>query len=268
MSIINTTPDSFSDGGLNHLLPSALKSCSEHLELGADVLDIGGMSTRPGASNVTEQEELERVLPLIKELRKNNKKEVIISIDTLRARVAEEAIKAGADIINDVHGGREEGMFETMRNLGTPVILMHSRGDSSNMTRLTDYDLEGGVVGGVRKEMEQMVRKALEKGLNRWNIILDPGIGFAKTSKQNFELLKDLDKLFGESELLREFPVLVGLSRKKFLGPEKLDAKDRVLETAVGVTACIASGRCEITRIHDTKQMRDAVRVADQIYRS
>ncbi|GAA5978007.1 hypothetical protein JCM5350_006296 [Sporobolomyces pararoseus] len=267
MSIINTTPDSFSDGGLNDSLPSALESCSEHLELGADVLDIGGMSTRPGASNVTEQEELERVLPLIKELRKDNK-EVIISIDTFRARVAEEAIKVGADIINDVHGGREEGMFETMRNLGSPVILMHSRGDSSNMTQLTDYDLEGGVVGGVRKEMEQMVRKALEKGLNRWNIILDPGIGFAKTSKQNFELLKDLDKLFGESELLREFPVLVGLSRKKFLGPEKLDAKDRDLETAVGVTACIASGRCEIARIHDTKQMRDAVRVADQIYRS
>ncbi|GAA5962191.1 hypothetical protein JCM3765_003893 [Sporobolomyces pararoseus] len=274
MSIINTTPDSFSDGGLNNNLTSAIKSCKEHLDLGTDILDIGGMSTRPGASQVEEFEELERVLPLIKELRKNDKnreegKEVIISVDTFRAKVAREAIEAGADLINDVHGGREEGMFETMKELGVPVVLMHSRGDSSNMNELTDYDQQGGVIEGVRKEMEQMVEQAIiEKGLNRWNIILDPGIGFAKTCKQNYQLLGNLDRLFGESQILKEFPVLVGISRKKFLGPEKLDAKDRVLETAAGVTACIASGRCEITRIHDTKEIRDAVKVADQIYRS
>lgn len=230
------------------------------------MIDIGGMSTRPGASDVTEEEEISRVVPLIESLRKEQHLEVPISIDTFRARVAEAAIKAGANIINDVHGGREEGMLETMKNLGVPVVLMHSRGDSTTMTKMTNYG-EEGVVKGVRREMEEMVKTALEAGLARWNIILDPGIGFAKSSEQNYILLRHLDSLFSESPLLKEFPVLVGLSRKKFLGPDK-EAKDRVLETAVGVTATIASGRCEITRIHDTKEMREAVKVADAIYRS
>lgn len=266
MSIINTTPDSFSDGGLYNSVSSAVSSCRSHISAGADILDIGGMSTRPGASDVTEEEEIARVVPLIKALRTEHGFATPISIDTFRPNVARAAVNAGANIINDVHGGREEGMLEVMRELGVPVVLMHSRGDSKSMTGLTDYGAEG-VVKAVRKEMEEMVEAALSAGLARWNIILDPGIGFAKTSQQNHVLLRHLDSLFSESELLKEFPVLVGLSRKKFLSPDK-DARDRVIETAVGVTATVASGRCEIARIHDTKEMKDVVQVADAIYRS
>ncbi|GAA5953041.1 hypothetical protein JCM10213_002620, partial [Rhodosporidiobolus nylandii] len=119
---------------------------------------------------------------------------------------------------------------------------------------------------GVRREMEEMVLAALDAGVLRWNILLDPGIGFAKTAAQNYELLRRLPELVGESELLREFPVLIGLSRKRFLGPAK-DAKDRVMETAAGITSCVASGVCEVVRVHDAKEMADAVRVADAIYR-
>lgn len=266
MSIINTTPDSFSDGGLNDSLSSATTSSLSHLDQGADLHDIGGMSTRPGAADVTEEEEIYRVVPFIESLRNKLGLEIPISIDTFRSRVARAAVEAGATIINDVHGGREEGMLETMRDLGVPVILMHSRGDSQTMTQMTEYG-EEGVIAGVRREMEEMVLKALKVGIAKWNIILDPGIGFAKTSEQNYTLLRHLDTLFADSTLLREFPVLVGLSRKKFLGKD-LDAKDRVLGTAAGVTASIASGRCEIARVHDTKGMKEVVTVADAIYRS
>jgi dihydroneopterin aldolase/2-amino-4-hydroxy-6-hydroxymethyldihydropteridine diphosphokinase/dihydropteroate synthase len=269
MSIINTTPDSFSDGGVNASLSSALSNASTHLEQGAHILDIGGMSTRPNAADVSPEEEASRVVPLIRALRTGEQGEgrtIPISIDTFRPSVARSAVEAGATIINDVYGGRESGMFSTMAELDVPVVLMHSRGTPETMTSLADYSADGGVVGGVRREMEEMVLQALEKGVRRWNVVLDPGIGFAKTAKQNYELLRSLPELFGKSEVLREFPVLVGLSRKRFLGPEK-DAKDRVLETAAGVTASVASGVCEVVRVHDTKEMAEAVRVADAIYR-
>ena len=265
MSIINTTPDSFSDGGLNDSVSSASSSSLSHIQQGADLIDIGGMSTRPGAADISEEEEISRVVPLIKALRSEHGLKIPISIDTFRSRVARAAVEAGATVINDVHGGREEGMLETMRDLGVPVILMHSRGDSETMTKMTDYG-EEGAVAGVRREMEEMVQTALSAGIARWNIILDPGIGFAKTSEQNYTLLRHLKSLFSASLLLKEFPVLVGLSRKKFLGAE-LEAKARVLGTAAGVTASIASGRCEIARVHDTKGMKEAVTVADAIYR-
>ncbi|GAA6012960.1 hypothetical protein JCM11491_000921 [Sporobolomyces phaffii] len=267
MSIINATPDSFSDGGDNDSLASAIASSRRHLSLGADLIDIGGMSTRPGAAEVTEEEELARVLPLIRSLRTEQRLDVPISIDTFRSEVARKAVEAGATVINDVRGGREPGMLKAMSELGVPVVLMHSRGDSHTMTKLVDYGADGGVVEGVRREMEEIVEAALGAGIPRWNIILDPGIGFAKTPDQNFTLLRHLDALFSTSSTLKEFPVLVGLSRKKFLGPDK-EAKGRMIETAVGLTATIASGRCEITRIHDTKEMKEAVKIADAIYRS
>ncbi|GAA6017262.1 hypothetical protein JCM10207_003667 [Rhodosporidiobolus poonsookiae] len=264
MSILNTTPDSFSDGGLNAALPSAVASALRHLEDGAHLLDIGGMSTRPNAADVCPDEEAARVVPLVTALRTEHAVTVPISVDTFRPSVARAAVEAGASIVNDVYGGREPGMLQTMAELGVPVVLMHSRGDPTTMTQLTEYD--GGVVAGVRREMERMVEDALDSGVLRWNIILDPGIGFAKTAEQNFELLRRLPELVGESSLLREFPVLVGLSRKRFLGPDK-DAKDRVVETLAGVTASVASGMCEVVRVHDVKETADALRVADAIYR-
>ncbi|GAA5866613.1 hypothetical protein JCM8547_005476 [Rhodosporidiobolus lusitaniae] len=266
MSILNTTPDSFSDGGVNSMLPSAISSAVSHLERGGSILDVGGMSTRPGAADISVEEETDRVVPLVRALRDEHKLAAPISVDTFRPKVARAAIQAGATIVNDVYGGREQGMLETMADLAVPVVLMHSRGNPSTMTRLTDYDADGGVVPGVRREMEEMVQAALNKGVRRWNIILDPGIGFAKTAAQNYELLRCLPLLVGGSPLLKDFPVLVGLSRKRFLGPDK-DAQDRLLETAAATTACVATGMCEIVRVHDTKEMVDAVRVADSIYR-
>ncbi|GAA6039133.1 hypothetical protein JCM8097_005342 [Rhodosporidiobolus ruineniae] len=269
MSILNTTPDSFSDGGLNAALSSSLPSALAHLDAGASILDIGGMSTRPNAADVPPSEEASRVVPLIRALRASEDRrarEVPISVDTFRPDVARAAVVAGADMVNDVYGGREPGMLPLLAELGCPVVLMHSRGTPATMTTLTDYSADGGVVEGVRREMEEMVRAALEAGVRRWNVLLDPGIGFAKTAPQNYELLRRLPELLGGSELLREFPVLVGLSRKRFLAPEK-DAKDRVTETAAAVTACVASGMCEVVRVHDTREMADAVRVADAIHR-
>ncbi|GAA5934261.1 hypothetical protein JCM1841_005418 [Sporobolomyces salmonicolor] len=266
MSIINTTPDSFSDGGLNASVSSAISSSLSHLSSGADILDIGGMSTRPGASDVSSSEEISRVVPLIRSLRTEQGISAPISIDTFRPEVARAAIEAGADIINDVYGGAEPGMLETMAHLAVPVVLMHSRGDPKSMSNMADYGAEG-VVAGVRRELEDRVERALEAGVRRWNIILDPGIGFAKTAAHNYELMRNLDRLFADSPLLKDFPVLVGLSRKRFLGPE-IEAKDRVWGTAAGVTASIASGVCEVVRVHDTKEMRHAVAVADAIYRS
>ncbi|BGO98814.1 trifunctional dihydropteroate synthetase [Rhodotorula toruloides] len=269
MSILNLTPDSFSDGdeARSSDVQVALSEARKHLEEGADVVDVGGMSTRPGATDIGSEEEIRRVVPFVKALRAGeDSKRAVISIDTFRPDVARAALDAGADIINDVYGGREPGMLEVMAEKACPVVLMHSRGDPSTMTRLTTYD--NGLVEGVRREMEEMVEKALAAGVRRWNIILDPGFGFAKSSDQNFALLRRLPELFASSSTLREYPVLLGLSRKRFLAPEKKDAKERRMETAAAVVACVASGWCEVVRVHETKDAREIVQVADKIYKS
>ncbi|GAA5827441.1 hypothetical protein JCM3770_005838 [Rhodotorula araucariae] len=269
MSIVNTTPDSFSDGGDASTLPLALAAAEAHLSAGGDLLDIGGMSTRPHAADVSPADEAARVAPVIAALRAQGVS-TPLSVDTFRASVARAALDAGADIVNDVYGGRGEGMLALLAERACPAVLMHSRGDPATMNRLTEYD--GGLVAGVRAEMERMVADALNAGVRRWNIILDPGIGFAKTAAQNFALLRALPRLFGgegdgADSPLREYPVLIGLSRKRFLAPAKDRAKDRVAETGAATAACVASGVCEVVRVHDTPEMRDVLRVADAIYR-
>ncbi|KAI5479872.1 hypothetical protein MNV49_002430 [Pseudohyphozyma bogoriensis] len=275
MTILNATPDSFSDGGDNFALSSALVNAKAHISAGADILDIGGMSTRPGAADVTEEEEIARVVPLIRAIRENGIT-APISIDTFRPAVARAAIEAGADIINDVLGGSHEGMLEVMADLDVPVVLMHSRGMPQTMGRMTEYP--EGVVEGVRKELGERVQKALEAGVKRWNIVLDPGVGFAKTGEQNVKLLKELPSSLGRLssppsstssniDFLALFPSLVGLSRKKFIGTitGKEEAKERVWGTTAGVVASIAGGT-DIVRVHDL-EMIDVVKVADKIYR-
>ncbi|BGP24100.1 folic acid synthesis protein [Rhodotorula toruloides] len=269
MSILNLTPDSFSDGDAarSSNVAVALSEAKKHLAEGADIVDVGGMSTRPGAADNGPEEEIRRVVPFVETLRAaEGSKRAVISIDTFRPDVARAALDAGADIINDVYGGREPGMLDVMAEKACPVILMHSRGDPSTMTRLTTYD--NGVINGVRCEMEEMVEKALLAGVRRWNIVVDPGFGFAKSSDQNFALLRHLPELFASSPTLREYPVLLGLSRKRFLAPEKKDAKERRMETAAAVMACVASGWCEVVRVHETKDSREVVQVADKIYKS
>ncbi|KAM0789125.1 hypothetical protein ACM66B_003179 [Microbotryomycetes sp. NB124-2] len=276
MSIINTTPDSFSDGGDHFDSDVAVKVASGHLSLGAHILDIGGMSTRPGAADVSPSEESARVVPVIERIRTNHPTS-LISIDTFRASVARDAVKAGANIINDVCAGQgDDEMLSTMAELDVPVVLMHSRGTPKTMSSLTEYEGDD-VVKGVRHELAQSVRKALEAGVKRWNIVLDPGIGFAKTGDQNLQLLANLTLALGRSttdttdedgELLSRFPVLVGLSRKKFLGTVtgKSEAKDRVYATAAAVTSSIVCG-ADIVRVHDVEAMIDVAKVTDAIYR-
>jgi len=272
MSIVNTTPDSFSDGGDAATVPLALAACDAHLAAGADLLDLGGMSTRPNAPDVPAADEAARVVPVIAALRERGVA-VPLSVDTFRAEVAREALDAGADVVNDVYGGRGEGMLELLAERACPVVLMHSRGDPATMVGLAQYPGLGGVVAGVRAEMELMVERALSKGVRRWNVVLDPGIGFAKTASHNYALLRALPRLFGgegdgADSPLREYPVLVGLSRKRFLAPHKGDAKDRLAETLVATGACVASGVCEVVRVHDTREVKDALEVVDAIHRA
>lgn len=277
MSILNMTPDSFSDGSAERVgsVQAALEEVERHARDGAEVIDVGGMSTRPGAATIDPEEEANRVVPLIEAIRAQEQSAsssaaaapLVVSVDTFRPRVAEAAIRAGADVINDVYGGREPGMLQTMADLACPVVLMHSRGNPSIMTSLTDYSEYGGVVSGVRREMQEMLKRALRAGVRRWNVILDPGFGFAKTGKQNLVLLRHLDDLFqgGDHPTLRDYPVLIGLSRKKFLNPDKKVAAERQVETVAALACAVRSGYCEVARVHDTRDAKEVLAFVDRV---
>lgn len=277
MGIVNCTPDSFSDGGDAFDTDAAVRAVLKHVEDGADIVDLGGMSTRPGAEDVSPEEEIRRTVPVIEKLRKEQGVSCHISIDTFRADVARAAVEAGATMVNDVTGGRGDPlMLETVADLGVPYVLMHMRGTPKTMSKLVDYD--GDVIGGVRKELSERVGEALQAGIRRWNIILDPGIGFAKNIKGNLTLLRDLRKLLRPDPLfatstpgstaLEGFPLLVGASRKRFLGElaEVPDPKERDWATAATTVAAVEGG-AHIVRVHNTAATRDVVKVADAMYR-
>lgn len=272
MAIFNATPDSFSGESLPKN-GDARMMFGTFFEKGADIIDIGGQSTRPGAELLTAEEELARVLPYIRQCKEMKRQDTVVSVDTFYSKVARECINAGADIINDVSGGLlDEQMLPTVAELNKTIVIMHMRGNPKTMTRLTEYS--DGVVNGVRRELGERVRAAHKFGIPPWRIILDPGIGFAKTEAQNLELLRNLAELRkppstpGEEDLSK-YPWLIGPSRKGFIG--KItgveEAKLRQFGTAAAVTACVAGG-AEIVRVHDVTQMSEAVRLADGIYRS
>ncbi|KAL9106388.1 MAG: hypothetical protein Q9227_008589 [Pyrenula ochraceoflavens] len=269
MAILNLTPDSFSDGGLHN--PNDLAQVEDTVRAavagGARIIDIGGQSTRPGAQLISSSTEIHRVLPAIKHLRKTREfDDVAISIDTFYAPVAKAAVNAGADIINDVTAGRfDPSMFSTAAALNTPLILMHSRGNPSNMNTLAQY-LQG-VVAEVLDELAESVRLAKESGVLPWHIILDPGIGFAKDQSQNLEIISNFGKLRCD-ERLRQFPWLVGSSRKGFIGKitGAKSADGRAWGTAATVTACIQGG-ADIIRVHDVAEMSQVAKMADAMYR-
>ena len=275
MGILNTTPDSFSDGGLHSNVIAALSHVHRMVDEGADIIDIGGQSTRPGAEEVTLDEEISRVFPIIKAIRSHSEKtvrNVIISVDTYRSVVADAAMEAGADMINDVSGGeRDEHMLTIMAKWNCPVVLMHSRGDSKTMLCKDMKEYVGGVVEGVRAELAQRVEKALQSGIRRWNIIVDPGIGFAKDIEGNLTILRNIAQfgsLPSDSFYLENFPVLCGPSRKAFIGriTSKPDPRERLLGTAAACSACIAGG-VSILRVHDVAQMKEVAKVGDAIWR-
>ncbi len=226
MGILNVTPDSFSDGGEFNTVESAVAHGLEMLYEGADIIDIGGESTRPGAVRITEEEELSRVIPVIKELAGHG---AVISIDTMRASVARAAVKAGATYINDVSGGMaDDQMHNVAAELGTFYILMHWRGHSVDMNSKAIY---GDVVLDVKNELSRQIEKAIAAGISPAKIIVDPGIGFAKEAEHNWELIRRVNEIVDLG-----YPVLIGASRKRFLGGDSpLEREAATLELTKGL---------------------------------
>lgn len=216
MGILNVTPDSFADGGKHFTFEHAVARGLEMIEEGVDIIDIGGESTRPGAERVSAEEEQNRIIPVIRELAGRG---VTISVDTMRASTARLAVEAGASIVNDVSGGAADAdMFTTVAELGCKYTLMHWRGHSKDMNSKAQY---GDVVADVIEEVTLQLDRALEAGIKRENIILDPGLGFAKDADHNWEILNRLD----EFQALG-YPVLIGHSRKRFIGGDTPDERE------------------------------------------
>lgn len=306
MGILNTTPDSFSDGGQNFrmLAEQVQQKVAELVADGATIVDIGGVSTQPGSEPPTCEEELRRVVPVVEAIRLCTAPQValvLVSIDTYRAAVADAALAAGADIINDVSMGVfDERIFEVVVRHGCPYVMSHSRGTPATMGRLTVYesctnedtveheaahgeslDSHGAptanLVRGVCRELAAQMAKAYRHGVRKWQVVADPGIGFAKNASQNIALLRHLgclnrysveDRAHASYTSLASVPVLVGASRKRFLGAlaDQPVAANRAFATAATVTAAVQQG-AHIVRVHDVRAMTDAAAVADAIYR-
>ena len=255
MGILNVTPDSFSDGGRYLDADEAAARGLEMAADGADLIDVGGESTRPGAEPVSVEDEANRIVPVIKRLAAEST--IPISIDTRHPEVAAAALDAGATVVNDVSGARDPRMFEVAAGARAGLVLMHMRGDPATMRELTDYP---DVVGEVREYLRERVEAALFAGLAPEQLCVDPGIGFAKTPEQSLLLLRRIDAL-----LDLRVPVLVGPSRKSFIGDVLgLDVEDR-LEGTLGAVAWCAAAGVHIVRVHDTREAVRVVRVVDAI---
>ena len=256
--VLNVTPDSFSDGGLFDSVDRAVEQAAVMGTQGADVIDVGGESTRPGAQRITPEEECDRVLPVVRELSGAG---MTVSIDTMRAPVAEAAVQAGASIVNDVSGGRaDETMHQVVARLDVPYVIMHWRGHSDQMDELARYH---DPVAQVCEELQEQVDKAVDAGVNESALILDPGIGFAKNTEHNWEVLRGLDRLGNLG-----FPMLVGPSRKRFLGALLADDSGTMRETAGRdvatsvMSALLAEWGVWGVRVHDVQGTVDAVKVS------
>ena len=259
MGVLNVTPDSFSDGGEFNTPAAALAQAQQLVAAGADIIDVGGQSTRPGAAEISLEDELERVLSVLQVLRQEIP--VPISVDTTRAGVARAAVEAGADLINDISGGTfDPDMLPTVAGLGIPLVLMHIRGTPQTMQKLTGYQ---DLIGEIYQFLESQISVAIACGIDRSRIIIDPGIGFAKNYDQNLEIFRRLPALRSLN-----CPILVGPSRKSFIGRilNQPDPKLRIWGTAAVCCAAIAGG-ADVLRVHDVKEMQDVCRVADALCR-
>jgi len=246
MGILNVTPDSFADGGINYETQIAITRGLEMIDEGVDIIDVGGESTRPGAERVSAQEEQSRVIPVIKGLANSG---VTLSIDTMRAQTARLAVQAGASIVNDVSGGAADPeMFATVAELGCQYTLMHWRGHSVDMNSKAIYN---DVVNEVIEEVTIQLEKALAAGIKRENIILDPGIGFAKDPEHNWEILNRIDEFIALG-----YPVLIGHSRKRFLGGDTPDSRE---DATVAVTQSLVGKGIWAVRVHGVKSNKSVV---------
>lgn len=258
MGVLNITPDSFSDGGEFLEPATALRQAEMMFQQGAEIIDIGGESTRPGAQRVSLETEQARVLPLIKEIK--SKLDVMVSVDTMNSQTARKAVEAGADIVNDVSGGlADPEIFAAIADLDCRYVLGHWRGHSDVMDELTGYsDVAREVVG----ELAEQVSMAVAAGISRERIVVDPGLGFAKNIEQNWDLVARLDEL----EHL-ELPILVGASRKRFIAhaldrenPTGVDHQRRDVATAV-LTALLLQRKLWGVRVHNVQTTSDAISV-------
>ncbi len=256
MGILNVTPDSFSDGGRYTDLDQALQQAAVMIKEGADILDIGGESTRPGSERVNAEQQIERVVPVIQAIRGRLSPSIMISVDTTLAQVAEAAIKAGANMINDIAAGRDDPhIFSVAAQYQVPLILMHMQGTPKTMQDNPFYD---DVFTEVSEFLLDQVQKALDAGVVRENIWLDPGIGFGKRKQDNLILLAQLPRFV---EL--GFPVLLGTSRKRFMGSICQVTEPSELVTATAVTSALGvMAGVQLFRVHDVLANRQAVDVA------
>jgi dihydropteroate synthase len=264
MGVVNVTPDSFSDGGRYADAESAVAHGRRLLEDGADILDVGGESTRPGATRPLVEEELDRVVPVITTLAADG---ATVSVDTMRHQVAAAALAAGARIVNDVSGGlADPEILRVAADAGATYIAMHWRAHADRMTDFATYDNPGGVVAAVRDELAERAEAALAAGIAPDRLVLDPGLGFAKRGEHNWELLADLGPVRSLG-----YPLLLGASRKSFLGtllaaadgtPRPADARD---DATTALSVVLAQAGVWGLRVHDVRSTRDALRVLEAL---
>ena len=256
MGILNVTPDSFSDGGMYYDATQAIEFALQMAEEGADIIDVGGESTRPGAKTVELQKECDRVLPVIEGIR--TKSDILISIDTYKSEVARQSIATGAGMVNDISGMTfDPNMVDIIKESGLPVVIMHIKGTPKNMQKNPYYE---DLMQELTEYFEERKKFARAKGILDQQIILDPGIGFGKRLQDNFQLLRELKKIVDMG-----FPVLIGPSRKSFIGLTlDLPVDQRLEGTAAAVTTGILKG-ARIVRVHDVKEMKRVALITDSI---
>ena len=246
MGILNVTPDSFADGGRHHEFDAAVKRGLEMIAEGVDIIDVGGESTRPGADRVSQEEEIARTIPVITELAKHG---TTISIDTMRASTARAAVKAGAAMINDVSGGlADDAMLQTAAELKVPYIAMHWRGQSKDMNSKAVY---GDVVNEVIAELNERIDAALDAGIHKDKLIIDPGIGFAKDAEHNWAIIDAIDRFVAMG-----YPVLVGASRKRFLGGDSPDQRE---QATIELTKRLGTTGVWAVRVHSVKPHKEVL---------
>jgi len=260
MGILNITPDSFSDGGDFFNIRNALAQTKKLVLSGIDILDIGAQSTRPGADIISTEEEINRLLPVLIEIRKNFPN-LIISIDTFRSEVAYEALINGANWINDVTGGRKDkSILDVVAEFDCPYVITHSKGDSKTMDKLSFYN---DLIEEIINSLKELTEIAINKKVNKDKIIWDPGLGFAKNNEQNISILKNLDRI---KKL--DFPVLIGASRKRFIGEILKEDNPKKRDIGSLAVSCLcAQMKIEIVRVHEVSLNYQLLKVADKLYR-
>ena len=260
MGVINLTPDSFSDGGELSSIEKVLDQVNNFVLNGVDVVDIGAQSTRPGAVEIGAKQEIKRLLPFLKKIR-SVYPNILISIDTFNSEVAYEALSTGANWINDVTGGRrDKEILDVVAEFKCPFVITHSRGNSQNMNNLTNYD---DLLVNIVESLENLTATALRKNVHEDKIIWDPGIGFSKDKKQNIEILRNLElfKKFG-------FPILIGASRKRFIGEilNETNPKERDIGT-LAISCLCSQQNIDLVRVHNVKKNFQVIKVSDEIFR-